>query len=62
MTVEEAMPAAGYAYALAEQLLERGCLTKIKSVETRFIASLALTEPYCLYSQYLSGFGEKGKG
>jgi hypothetical protein len=32
MTVEEAMPAAGYAYALVEQLLERGHLTKVQKI------------------------------
>ncbi len=35
MTVEEAMPTAGYAYALVEQLLERGRLTKVQEIVFR---------------------------
>ncbi|MEH1836997.1 MAG: hypothetical protein V7L29_34415 [Nostoc sp.] len=36
MTVEEAMPAAGYAYALVEQLLESGRLTRVQEIVFRY--------------------------
>lgn len=35
MTVEEAMPTAGYAYALIEQLLQQGRLTKVQEIVFR---------------------------